>query len=465
MTYLAIDFGGGSGRVIAGTITTEGSHKQLTMQLIHRFHNRQVRLGEHVYWDFPALFEDMKTGLRKAAQLGLRVDGIAVDTWGVDFGLIDCQGNLIGNPVCYRDARTHGMADEFFANTDRTAHYAVNGTQVMEINTLFQLLSMKKADSPQLRIADKMLFTPDLFSYFLTGEANTEYTIASTSELLDATTRSWDWPLIDRLGLPRHLFCPIVMPGTVRGRLRPDIAEETGLGQVDVIAVGSHDTASAVAAVPAKADEKPVAFISSGTWSLLGVEIDTPILTEDARRADFTNEGGIGGKITFLQNITGLWFLQRLMAEWRDEGDEQQYDPLLAAAAESTIKTVIPVDAPEFQNPKSMQQAIQDHCRAHGKDVPQTKGDITRVVLQSLAAKYAEATTALNAMLPSPIRKLHIIGGGSQNKLLNRLTQEALGIPVEAGPVEATAIGNILTQALAKGEVADINEMRSVTVN
>ncbi len=464
MTYLAIDFGGGSGRVIAGTITTEGPRKQLTMQLIHRFHNRQVRLGEHVYWDFPALFEDMKTGMRKAAQLGLHVDGIAVDTWGVDFGLIDCQGNLIGNPVCYRDARTQGMADDFFANTDRTAHYAVNGTQVMEINTLFQLMSMKKTDSPQLKIADKLLFTPDLFSYYLTGEANTEYTIASTSELLDATTRSWDWALIDRLGLPRHLFCPIVMPGTVRGRLRPDIAEETGLGQVDVIAVGSHDTASAVAAVPAKADEKPVAFISSGTWSLLGVEIDKPILTEEARSADFTNEGGIGGKITFLQNITGLWFLQRLMAEWRDEGDEQQYDPLLAAAAKSTIKTVIPVDAPEFQNPKSMQQAIQHHCAAHGMDVPQSKADITRVVLQSLAAKYAEATAALNAMLPSPIKKLHIIGGGSQNKLLNKLTQEALGIPVKAGPVEATAIGNILTQALAKGEVADINEMRSVSV-
>ncbi len=465
MTYLAIDFGGGSGRVIAGTITQEGARKELSMQLIHRFHNRQVKLGEHVYWDFPALFEDMKTGLRKAAQQGLRVDGIAVDTWGVDFGLIDSQGNLIGNPVCYRDARTRGLADEFFAHADRTAHYAVNGTQVMEINTLFQLLSMKKVDSPQLRIADKLLFTPDLFSYFLTGEANTEYTIASTSELLNATTRSWDWPLIDRLGLPRHLFCPIVMPGTVRGRLRPDIAEETGLGQVDVIAVGSHDTASAVAAVPAKADEKPVAFISSGTWSLLGVEIDKPILTEEARRADFTNEGGIGGKITFLQNITGLWFLQRLMAEWRDEGEEQQYDPLLAAAAKSKIKTVIPVDAPEFQNPKSMQRAILDHCRAHGMDIPRTKGDITRVVLQSLAAKYAEATRALNAMLPTPVKKLHIIGGGSQNKLLNKLTQEALGIPVEAGPVEATAIGNILTQALAKGEVADIHEMRSVSVN
>lgn len=462
MTYLAIDFGGGSGRVIAGTITDEKGERKLTMQLVHRFQNRQVRLGNHVYWDFPALFEDMKTGLKKAAQLGLKVSGIAIDTWGVDFGFIDRDGNLVGNPVCYRDARTNGMAERFFADVDRTAHYAVNGTQVMEINTLFQLLSLKLADSPQLQIADKMLFTPDLFSYFLTGEANTEYTIASTSEMLDARKRDWDWELIDSLGLPRHLFCPIVMPGTVRGRLRKDIAEETGLGEVDVIAVGSHDTASAVAAVPATDDEQPVAFISSGTWSLLGVEINEPILTEEARRAEFTNEGGIGGKITFLQNITGLWFIQRLMAEWKEEGDEQQYDILLPAAEKAVIDTVIPVDDAAFQNPPSMQQAIIDYCNAHNLTAPTSKAETTRVVLQSLAAKYAEATSALNAMLPSPIKKLHIIGGGSQNKLLNRLTEEALGVPVEAGPVEATGIGNILTQALAKGEVSDIAEMRRI---
>lgn len=462
MTYLAIDFGGGSGRVIAGTITDEKGEKKLTMQLVHRFQNRQVRLGNHVYWDFPALFEDMKTGLKKAAQLGLKVSGIAIDTWGVDFGFIDRDGNLVGNPVCYRDARTNGMAERFFADVDRTAHYAVNGTQVMEINTLFQLLSLKLADSPQLQIADKMLFTPDLFSYFLTGEANTEYTIASTSEMLDARKRDWDWQLIDSLGLPRHLFCPIVMPGTVRGRLRKDIAEETGLGEVDVIAVGSHDTASAVAAVPATDDEQPVAFISSGTWSLLGVEINEPILTEEARRAEFTNEGGIGGKITFLQNITGLWFIQRLMAEWKEEGDEQQYDILLPAAEKAVINIVIPVDDAAFQNPPSMQQAIIDYCNAHNLTAPTSKAETTRIVLQSLAAKYAEATSALNAMLPSPIKKLHIIGGGSQNKLLNRLTEEALGVPVEAGPVEATGIGNILTQALAKGEVSDIAEMRRI---
>lgn len=458
MTYLAIDFGGGSGRVIAGTL----SGGRVTMQLVHRFPNRQVRLGDHVYWDFLALFADMKEGLRKAARLGLHVDGIGIDTWGVDFGLIDAHGNLLGNPVCYRDARTKGMPERVFSQIDPTEHYAVNGTQVMDINTLFQLVALRESGDPTLDAAEHLLFTPDLFSYFLTGVVNNEYTIASTSELLNASTRDWDWATIDRLGLPRRLFGPIVMPGTVRGRLRKDIAEETGLGEVDVIAVGSHDTASAVAAIPATEDESPVAFISSGTWSLLGVEIAKPILTEQARTAQFTNEGGVGGTITFLQNITGLWFLQRLMAEWKAEGDEQQYDIILPKAERATIRTVIPVDDEAFQNPPSMQQAIADYCLSHGLQAPRDKAETVRLVLQSLAHKYAEATTALNAMIPSPVKKLHIIGGGSQNKLLNRLTEEALGVPVEAGPVEATGLGNILTQAMAKGEVGSMAQLRSV---
>lgn len=461
MTYLAIDFGGGSGRVIAGTV--DGG--RVTMQLVHRFANRQVRLGEHVYWDFLALFADMKEGLRKAASLGLKIDGIGIDTWGVDFGLIDKHGNLLGNPVCYRDARTKGMPQEVFKTIDQAKHYSINGTQMMDINTIFQLYSMKLAKDPTLDAAEHLLFTPDLFSYFLTGVANNEYTIASTSELLNATTKDWDWEAIDALGLPRKLFGDIVMPGTVRGKLRKDIAEETGLGEVDVIAVGSHDTASAVAAVPATDDESPVAFISSGTWSLLGVEISEPILTEQARKADFTNEGGVGGSITFLQNITGLWFLQRLMAEWKAEGDEQQYDVILPQAERATIPTVIPVDHEAFQNPPSMQQALCDYCAQNGLQVPQTKAEVVRVVLQSLAHKYAEATAALNTMIPSPVKKLHIIGGGSQNKLLNRLTQEALGVPVEAGPVEATGLGNILTQAMAKGQLQSMAELRSVVRN
>ena len=458
MTYLAIDFGGGSGRVVAGTL----HDGRLDMQVVHRFPNRQIRLGGRLYWDFPALFADMLDGLRKAATLGLHVDGIGIDTWGVDFGLIDAHGHLVGNPVCYRDERTAGLPERFFQQTDPTAHYAVNGTQVMEINTLFQLYSMKLEQDPTLDVADRLLFMPDLFSYFLTGEANTEYTIASSSELLDATSRDWDWATIDQLGIPRRLFAPIVMPGTVRGHLSPEIAEYTGLGAVDVFAVGSHDTASAVAAVPADDDESPVAFISSGTWSLFGVECPSPILTEEARVGGFTNEGGVGGRITFLQNITGLWFVQRLMAEWAEQGQPQEYDIILPQAEKAVIDSIIPVDDAGFLNPKSMEKAICDYCAQHGLTVPGDKAETIRVVLQSLAHRYAEAAKGLNAMLPSPISKLHIIGGGSQNALLNRLTADALGIPVVAGPVEATAMGNILTQAMGKGELQGLSDLRAV---
>lgn len=461
MTYLAIDFGGGSGRVIAGTLC-DG---KLQMEVIHRFGNRQVKLGKHTYWDFPALFEDMITGLKLAGQRGLKVSGIGIDTWGVDFGLIDREGNLIGNPVCYRDERTAGMPERAFHTLNPTAHYAETGTQVMPINTLFQLLSLKFANDPQLDIADKLLFMPDLFSYFLTGEANNEYTIASTSELLNASTRDWSWETIDTFGLPHHIFQKIVMPGTIRGQLRPELAELTGLGPVDVIAVGSHDTASAVAAVPADEGENPVAFLSSGTWSLLGVETESPILSEKARQAEFTNEGGVGGRITFLQNITGLWLLQRLMAEWKERGEEQRFDVILPQAEASDIDTVIPVDDPAFHNPVSMENAILVYCQTHGLKISTSKADIVRVVLLSLAHKYAEATRRLNTLLPAPIQKLHIIGGGSQNALLNRLTSEALGIPVSAGPVEATGIGNLLTQAMAKGEIANLAELRRIVRN
>ena len=296
-TYLAVDFGGGSGRVMAGYI--DGG--KLILEEVHRFGNRQVKLGNHVYWDFPALFQDMKDGLKKAAQKGYEVKSIGIDTWGVDFGLIDKNGNLLGNPVCYRDSRTEGMPEEVFNIIDRQAHYAETGTQVININTLFQLYSLKKSDDPQLAAADKLLFMPDLFSYFLTGVANNEYCIASTSELLDAKKRNWNDSLIETLGLPRHIFGDIVMPGTVRGKLKKDIAEETGLGEVEVVAVGSHDTASAVFAVPTT--EKASAFLSSGTWSLLGTLVDEPVLTEEARLGGLTNEGAVGGQGGRIVNV------------------------------------------------------------------------------------------------------------------------------------------------------------------
>lgn len=454
--YLAADFGGGSGRVIAGWL----EDGKLTMEEIHRFGNRQVRLGDHVYWDFPALFEEMKAGLKKAASKGYEVESIGVDTWGVDFGLIDRDGQLLGNPVCYRDARTAGMTEKLFETLNPTEHYATTGIQVMEINTLAQLLSIK--GTAQLEAAEHLLFMPDLFSYFLTGKATNEYCIASTSELLDAKRREWSWETIEALGLPKRIFGDIVMPSTVRGELRKDIAEETGLKDVKVIAVGSHDTASAVAAVPAIEGDGPVAFLSSGTWSLLGIELPEPILTEEARQAEFTNEGGVGGRIRFLQNITGLWILQRLMAEWKERGEEQTFGELLPAAAQASISSIIPVADAAFTNPPSMEKAISDYCKQSSQPVPQTKGEFVRCLFQSLAKKYKDAIEGVNGLLPESLKRLHIIGGGSQNGLLNQFTADALGIPVWAGPVEATAMGNILVQAMAAGEVADLAELREV---
>lgn len=459
-TYLAVDFGGGSGRIIAGSIH-QGT---LKLEEVHRFPNRQVHMGNHVYWDFLALFEDMKQGLRLAVRKGYSIKGIGIDTWGVDFGLIDKDGNLLGNPVCYRDRRTDGLPEELSSSLDFSRHYGEAGIQVMSINTLFQLYSLKKEDNAQLQVADKLLFMPDLFSYFLTGVADNEYCIASTSELLDARARAWNRALISRIGLPGHIFGKIVMPGTIRGKLKSEVAAEIGLKEeVEVIAVGSHDTASAVFAVPAVTTcRSRCAFLSSGTWSLLGVELDEPILTEEARLAGFTNEGGVGGKIRFLQNITGLWILQRMMAQWDEQGQETEYDHLIASAEQSDISTLINVDDQVFKNPVDMEAAIGGYCRKHQQFIPSTQGEYVRCILQSLAQRYKEGIDQMNRLLPAPIEQLHIIGGGCRNRLLNRLTAEALGIPVHAGPVEATAIGNIMVQALAKGDLLDRNEIREI---
>lgn len=442
--YLAIDFGAGSGRVMAGTC----DNGMVDLVEIHRFPNRQVKLGNHLYWDFLALFADMKEGIKKAVGEGYRIKSIGIDTWGVDFGLIDKDGNLLGNPICYRDERTNGLPEELFQTEEELyAHYAQAGIQVMNINTLFQLYSLKKANDTTLQMADRLLFMPDLFSYFLSGVANNEYCIASTSELIDARTRNWNWQLIDKIGLSRHIFGEIVMPGTSRGYLKDDIAREIGIDYpVEVIAVASHDTASAVYAVR-KEGVKNQAFLSSGTWSLLGAEIDEPILCSEACKAGITNEGGVDGKIRFLQNITGLWIMQQLMLSWKDEGKETSYDVLIDEAEKANIATVIDVDDPVFAVPTHMEQTIANYCRTKGMQVPVSQGEIVRVVLQSLADRYRKGVAYLNTLLPEPIASLCVIGGGSRNKLLNRLTEEATGVPVTTGDVEATAIGNILVQA------------------
>lgn len=441
--YLAIDFGGGSGRVIAG-YTSDG---ELRLDTIYRFQNRQVRMGGHIYWDFLSLFEDMKIGIRMAVEKGYRINSIGIDTWGVDFGLIDRNGNLIGNPVCYRDSRTDVMPEKVFSFIDQSRHYSISGTQVMAINTLFQLYAMKEEKSPLLSVADKLLFMPDLFSYFLTGVANNEYSIASTSELMDIKARAWNFGLIKELGLPEHIFCDIVMPGQERGTLKPDLKEELGLDyDVKVIAVASHDTASAVYAVPSTDNGKVTAFLSSGTWSLLGVVAEEPILSEEARVNGFTNEGGVDGKICFLQNITGLWILQKLMSEWEKEGKCTEYDVLIPDAEKAEISSVVDVDDNSFASPINMAEAITSYCRESGQQLPRTQGEFVKCVLLSLAERYRKGIEGLNRLLPRPVEKLHIIGGGSQNKYLNRLTALATGLEVDAGPVEATAIGNILVQ-------------------
>ena len=437
MIHLACDFGGGSGRVMAGWL--EDGHVRL--EEIHRFENRLLNLNGALRWNFPSLLIGMKTGLRKAVEkYGSRIVSIGIDTWGVDFGIIGSHGYLLDMPVCYRDPRTKGLPEQYFSIRDRHAHYTHNGTQVMEINTLFQLLAMKEKAS--LPSEAKLLFMPDLFSYYLTGIANNEYTIASTSQLLNARTRQWDWELIEDAGLPKSLFQEIVMPGTERGYIRPEIAEETGLAPtVKVIAVASHDTASAIAArrlmsIPPM--EEPTAFLSSGTWSLLGVSLKEPILTPQACDAGFTNEGGANGSITFLSNITGLWILQRLAQEWQTH----DWTWMTGEARKVENAPLIDVDDSAFTAPESMQQAIN---QAVGKEL--TQGETVRCVLESLAKRYATAIRNLNTMLPEPVRRLHIIGGGSQNTLLNELTAKVTGLKVTTGAVEATAIGNILCQA------------------
>lgn len=458
--YIAVDYGGGSGRVMAGIIE-EGNRLRLIE--IHRFTNRQVRCGRHLYWDFLSLYAEMIEGLRKAVAMGLRIRSIGIDTWGVDFGLVDANGNLLGNPICYRDEAVDGLPDEFFSTRSRSEHYAVNGTQVMAINTLFRLMSMQRDSPAMLDAAAHLLFMPDLFSYFLTGDASNEYTIASTSELLDATTRQWDFRLIDELGLPRHIFGKIVPPGASRGMIRAGVAKEIGVDYpVEVIAVASHDTASAVYATVSGRDAASTAWLSSGTWSLLGIDLQGPVLTEEARQAGFTNEGGAGGKICFLQNITGLWMLQRLMAAWSGQGRGIDIVELVKLAEAAEIDTVVDVDDPAFASAEKMDVVLADYCRRHGMREPMTQGEAARVVIQSLARRYARGIVNLNTFLPQPVTRLRIMGGGSRNRLLNRLTAEYAGIEVEAADVEATAIGNILVQAVADGAVAGREDIKAI---
>lgn len=456
-SYLALDLGAGSGRAIVGTIEND----KILLEEIHRFNNQPVLLGNTFYWDFLYLFSNIKEGIYSAWKKGYDLKGVAVDTWGVDFGIIDEAGKLLSNPVTYRDNRTSGMSQY----VSKEQLYKITGIQQMEINTLFQLISLKKALDTTFLYADKLLFMPDLVNYFLTGISCNEYTIASTSQMLNAQAKAWDKTIFENLELPFDLTQRIIFPGNLIGCLSKDIAQETMAPRANVFAVGSHDTASAIGAIPAEG--KNWAFLSSGTWSLLGTLNDEAILTEEAMNNDFTNEGGINDKILFMRNITGLWLLQKLLAEWQKvEGKSYDYNYLLSEANKALpFRTIVNSDYTGFANPASMAEAIQTFCKENNQPVPETKGEFVRCILESLAIKYYFVLEKLKKCTGKQIDKLHVVGGGSQNDLLNQFTANALGIEVSVEMTEATAIGNIMQQAIADKTVEDWNKGHCIIKN
>ena len=461
LNLLGFDFGASSGRAMLGAFDGQ----RIDIQEIHRFSNDPVNLCGRFVWDVPRLVYEMKQALLKLSRTGIRIDAIGIDTWGVDYGMLDKNGHLLGLPVHYRDDRTLGMREKVREIVPDQELFARTGIAYNQFNTLYQLYAMKLEGDPVLDQAADMLFMPDLLAYLLTGSKGTEYTMASTSQMLNPYTRDWDRELLGRLGIPTGFLGEIRLPGTVRGTLLPEIARECGVNEIPVIAVGGHDTASAVLAVPAQ--EKDFAYLSSGTWSLLGVELPGPLCEESVRRANYTNEGGVDGSIRMLKNIMGLWILQECKREWDRRSDAVDFAGLVEMAMNApAFKSIIDVDDERFLAPGDMPARIQAYCAETGQAVPQGRGEISRVIYESLALKYRWAIECLEQdMLKRPIKVLHIVGGGSKNALLNRFTAEAIKRPVIAGPSEGTVIGNLLMQARALGAIDGIAALRRVVEN
>lgn len=454
--YIAIDLGAESGRVMLGSV----SDGALMLEELHRFANTPVRLPTGLYWDTLRLFHEMQQGLciagreRKAA-----VEGIGIDTWGVDFGLLGGDGALTGNPRHYRDARTNGIFEKTFAALPREKIFAQTGIQFMQFNTLFQLYAMKLGGAPALDSAATLLFMPDLFNYFLTGERAAELSIASTSQFYNPIERRWATELFDALGLPSRILPEIVKPGTKLGALLPHVAEATALRNAPVYATCGHDTASAVAAVPAQRDGW--CYISSGTWSLMGVEIEAPVINECSLEMNLTNEVGFGGSIRLLKNIAGLWLLQECRRAWALDGAEYDYATLARMAAEAKpFPTIIDPDA--FLEPGGMPARIAGWCRKHGQPCLEDPAALSRAILESLALRYRQVLEGIESLLGRKLSVIHIVGGGSRNQVLNQFVADATGRTVVAGPTEATAAGNIMVQAIGSGAVASLAEARGL---
>ncbi len=453
-SFLAIDLGAGSGRALIGSL--DGA--SLRIQELSRFRNDMVRIRDHLHWNVMHLFEEVLSALKaSASQHANTPESIGLDTWGVDFGLVAADGSLLGFPVCYRDQRTEGAIEGFLERVPRQRVYELTGLQFLPLNTLFQLYAMVRDQSPLLEVAGGLLFMPDLFNYLLTGEKKAEFTIASTSQLYDPRRREWAGELFDALGIPQAIMQDVVPPGTVLGRLDEEVARSTGLSRLAVVATASHDTASAVAAVPAEGREW--AYISSGTWSLMGVESEAPIITGDSLDFNFTNEGGIDGTFRVLKNIARLWLLEQCRRAW-EEDRQYTYEELVEVAEASSFESLIDPDDADFLSPPDMPEAICGFCRRSGQPEPEGPGEFVRCILVSLALKYRLVLDQLRRIYSRPINRIHVIGGGARNKLLCQLTADATGLPVVAGPAEATAVGNLLVQAMALGHVGSHEELR-----
>jgi rhamnulokinase len=454
---LAFDLGAESGRGVLGQF----DGKNLRLEVVHRFPNGPVRTLDSMHWDALRLQTEMLTGMRKCAGDYGGVDSIGVDTWGVDFALLGRDGTLLGNPRHYRDPHTETIMEAAFSRVPKTEIFRQTGIQFMRFNTLFQLLALQRDRSPLLDAAETMLTMPDLFHFWFTGVKVNEFSNASTTQMLNPATRGWAFDLAKAFHLPTKILGSIVQPGTVLGPLRASVASETGLNPVPVVAPASHDTGSAVAAVPAQGTSW--AYISSGTWSLMGAEIAAPLVNDEVQRFNFTNEGGVGGTIRFLKNIAGLWLVQECRRTWEREGKAYSYEELarLAAAAPPFVSLVDPDDA-SFMLPPSMPAALADFCRRTGQPAPSDPGAVVRCALESLALRYRWVLERLEALLGRRLDTVHVVGGGSQNELLCQLTADACNRPVLAGPVEATAIGNVLIQAIGIGMLGSLAEAREV---
>ena len=453
---LAFDFGASSGRAILGTF--DGA--KIELEEVHRFSNDPVLLNGTFYWDVLRLFHEIKQGILKAKQAG-GFDSIGIDTWGVDFGLLDENGALLENPVHYRDARNVGMIEKACEYISKDRMYELTGIQFMEFNTVFQLLSLKLNRPGLLSRAKKLLFMPDLLGYFLTGKTAGEYSIATTSQYVDIRTREWSGEIAEKLGLPLDIMPEIVKPGTVLGKLSDGICAELGVPAVNVISVCGHDTQSAITAVPSA--DPDFAFISCGTWSLFGTETAAPIVNDETRAFNVTNEGGYDYSTAFLKNICGLWLIQESRRQWIREGAEYSYADLERLALESEpFRCFIDPDAPDFVAPGDMPSRIKEFCRRTGQYVPETVGEVVRCIYESLALKYRFVFEGLQRCTGKTYSHINVVGGGTKDGLLCRMTASACGVKVYAGPIEATVLGNIAVQLMSTGEIGDISEARRV---